>query len=134
MLARCLEPAVPLHHRVLPLALAELGGWRKRDILGWFADYTKDLMEWIRDQVCSAAPINEPLCVAWLSHFLSAHAPGLRGSRATARAMHHVGLAHGRAMEVMQSLGPHIPHAWQGNMTTIAAPVDWVGINNIPAN
>jgi beta-glucosidase len=28
--------------------------------------------------------------VAWLSHFMGFHAPGLRDIRATARAMHHV--------------------------------------------
>ena len=49
----------------------------------------------IGDRVWSAAPINEPWCVGWLSHFLGHHAPGLRDIRATARAMHHVLLAHG---------------------------------------
>jgi beta-glucosidase len=98
--------------------------------------------------------------------------------------MHHVGLAHGRAIEVMrglgmgnlgavcnmeyaapaddtpeaaaaaalydgyynrwflsamfkgeyptdvlEGLGPHMPDEWQADMATIAAPVDWVGIN-----
>ncbi len=54
-------------------------------------------MERIGDRVWSAAPINEPWCVGWMCHFLGHHAPGLRDIRATARAMHHVLLAHGRA-------------------------------------
>ena len=105
MLARGLRPALTLYHWELPSALADLGGWRNRDIAGWFADYAQVLCERIGDRIWSAAPINEPWCVGWLSHFLGHHAPGLRDIRAAARAMHHVGLAHGRATEVMRGLG-----------------------------
>ncbi len=105
MLARGLKPALTLYHWELPSPLNDLGGWRNRDIAGWFADYTEILCSRIGDRIWSAAPINEPWCVGWLSHFIGAHAPGLRDIRATARAMHHVGLAHGRAIEVMRGLG-----------------------------
>lgn len=105
MLERGIKPALTLYHWELPSALADLGGWRNRDIAGWFADYTQILCERIGDRIWSAAPINEPWCVGWLSHFMGAHAPGLRDIRATARAMHHIGLAHGRATQVKRGLG-----------------------------
>ena len=105
MLARGLKPAATLYHWELPQPLADLGGWRNRDIAGWLADFTESIMERIGDRVWSAAPINEPWCVGFLSHFKGHHAPGLRDIRATARAMHHVLLAHGRAIEVMRGLG-----------------------------
>ncbi len=105
MLERGLKPAATLYHWELPSPLADLGGWRNRDIAGWFADFTDVIMRRIGDRVWSAAPINEPWCVGWLSHFLGQHAPGLRDIRATARAMHHVLLAHGRATEAMRALG-----------------------------
>lgn len=184
LLARRIKPAATLYHWELPAPLADLGGWRNRDIAGWFADYAEVLMRRIGDRLWSAAPINEPWCVAWLSHFMGFHAPGLRDIRATARAMHHVGLAHGRAIAAMRALGmgnlgavcnfeyaapaddspeaaaaaqlydgiynrwflgamfkgeyppevlaglePHLPPGWQDDMTTIAAPVDWLGLN-----
>ena len=50
------------------------------------------------DRVSAIATINEPWCVAWLSHFMGIHAPGLRDIRAAARAMHHILLAHGLAV------------------------------------
>ena len=105
MLARGLKPCVTLYHWELPQALADLGGWRNPDIANWFADFTEVIMGRIGDRMYSAAPINEPWCVGWLSHFLGAHAPGLRDIRATARAMHHVMLSHGRATQVMRGLG-----------------------------
>ncbi|MEM8630232.1 MAG: GH1 family beta-glucosidase [Pseudomonadota bacterium] len=105
MLARGIKPAATLYHWELPSPLADLGGWSNRDIAGWFADFTETIMGRIGDRVWSAAPINEPWCVAWLSHFMGDHAPGLRDIRKAARAMHHVLLAHGRATEVMRGLG-----------------------------
>lgn len=105
MLERGLKPALTLYHWELPAALADSGGWRNRDIAGWMADYTEVICRRIGDRIWSAAPVNEPWCVGWLSHFLGQHAPGLRDIRATARAMHHILLAHGRAIEVMRGLG-----------------------------
>ena len=184
LLARGLRPAVTLYHWELPSALADRGGWANRDIAGYFADFATVVMRRIGDRVWSAAPINEPWCVAWLSHFLGHHAPGLRDIRAAARAMHHVGLAHGQGIAAMRALGmrnlgavcnfefaapadgsaeaaaaarlqdgiynrwflgamfcgeypadvleglaPHLPAGWQNDMATIAAPVDWLGLN-----
>lgn len=105
MLERGLKPLATLYHWELPSALADLGGWTNRDIAGWFADFTEIIMGRIGDRMHSVAPINEPWCVSWLSHFLGHHAPGKRDIRSAARAMHHVLLAHGRAIETMRGLG-----------------------------
>lgn len=105
MLERGLKPCATLYHWELPSPLADLGGWRNRDIAGWFGDFTETVMARIGDRMHSVAPINEPWCVGWLSHFLGHHAPGLRDIRATARAMHHVMLAHGTAIQTMRGLG-----------------------------
>ncbi len=105
LLARGLKPALTLYHWELPSPLADLGGWRNRDIALWFADFAELIGRRLGDRLWSVAPINEPWCVAWFSHFLGAHAPGLRDIRAAARAMHHVLLAHGRAIEALRAAG-----------------------------
>lgn len=105
LLARGLKPALTLYHWELPSVLADLGGWRNRDIAQWFADYATVIMDRIGDRVWSTATINEPWCVGWLSHFVGAHAPGLRDIRATARAMHHILLAHGTAVQAIRATG-----------------------------
>ncbi|WP_425100057.1 GH1 family beta-glucosidase [Tropicibacter sp. S64] len=105
MLARGIKPCATLYHWELPVPILDRGGWRNRDIADWFAEYTHAIMSRIGDRMFSVAPINEPWCVAWLSHFLGYHAPGLKDIRATARAMHHVLLAHGRAIQTMRDLG-----------------------------
>ena len=105
MLARGLKPMATLYHWELPSALADQGGWANPDIAHWLADFATVIMERIGDRVFSAAPINEPWCVAWLSHFMGLQAPGLRDIRAAAHAMHHVLTAHGRSVQAMRALG-----------------------------
>ncbi len=103
--ARGIRPFLTLYHWDLPSALADRGGWMNRDTCLRFADYAETLLGRIGDRVETVATINEPWCVAWLSHFLGAHAPGLRDIRAAARAMHHILLAHGMAMTRMRGMG-----------------------------
>ncbi len=105
MLEHNLKPAATLYHWELPVALAEQGGWCNRDIADWFANFTEVIMGRIGDRMFSVAPINEPWCVTWLSHYMGYHAPGLRDITAAAQSMHHVMLAHGRAIQTMRDLG-----------------------------
>ncbi len=105
MLERELKPAATLYHWEMPSALEDCGGWRNPDLAKWFGDFTEIVMRRLGDRMFSVAPINEPWCVGWLSHFEGVHAPGLRDIRATARAMHHVLCAHGTAIAQMRTLG-----------------------------
>lgn len=105
MLARGLKPFQTLYHWELPSALADRGGWANRDTTLRFADFAEAITRKMGDRVASIATINEPWCVAWLSHFLGVHAPGLRDIRAAARAMHHILLAHGLAIERLRGMG-----------------------------
>lgn len=105
MLERGIKPLATLYHWELPSALADKGGWRNRDTPKYFGEFAEIIMKRIGDRMSSVATINEPWCVAWLSHFLGHHAPGLKDIRATAHAMHHVLLAHGEAITAMRGLG-----------------------------
>lgn len=105
LLERGLKPNLTLYHWELPSALADLGGWRNRDIAHWFADYAQIIAARLGDRLHAIAPINEPWCVSFLSHFVGAHAPGLRDIRAAVRSMHHVLLAHGTAITALREMG-----------------------------
>jgi beta-glucosidase len=105
MIARGLKPNLTLYHWELPSYLADIGGWTNRDIAERFAEFTGVIINRIGDRVNHTATLNEPWCVAWLSYFLGGHAPGIRDIRAAVRAMHHVMLAHGKAIEVLKSHG-----------------------------
>lgn len=105
MVTRGITPSLTLYHWDLPSALAMQGGWTNRDIAARFADYARAVMARIGDRVAMTATLNEPWCIAYLSHFLGIHAPGLRDIRATAHAMHYTLLAHSRAMQALRADG-----------------------------
>lgn len=105
LLERKINPVAMLYHWDLPAALSDLGGWSNPDIANWFADYSEIVMKRIGDRIHGAATINEPWCVAWLSHYLGHHAPGIKNIRTAVRAMHFVLLAHSRSLSAMRSLG-----------------------------
>ena len=105
MLERGLKPFQTLYHWELPAALADKGGWMNRDTCNYFGDFTDVVTDRIGDRVAAIATINEPWCVAYLSHFLGHHAPGLKDIRAASRAMHHITLAHGIAMTRLRARG-----------------------------
>ena len=103
MLERGVKPFATLYHWDLPVRYARKGGWQTRDTANYFADYTDLVMRHFGDRLFSVAPINEPWCVSWLSHYWGHHAPGLQSISATAKAMHYVQLAHGLSIQVMRS-------------------------------
>jgi len=105
MLERGLKPAATLYHWELPSPLADAGGWQSADLPKRFGEFADLVAARFGDRLWSVAPINEPWCVGWMSHFLGQHAPGLRDIRATARAMHHVLVAHGAAVAALRARG-----------------------------
>jgi beta-glucosidase len=105
MLERGLKPYATLYHWDLPSTLQDKGGWMNRDIAGWFGEYAQLVGRHFGDRLHATATINEPWCVAFLSHFLGIHAPGYRDVRAASRAMHHVLLAHGTAIDALRAEG-----------------------------
>ncbi len=105
ILERGLKPFQTLYHWEMPSALADLGGWTNPDIAHRFGDFVDVITDRIGDRMHSIATLNEPWCVAYLSHFLGHHAPGLRDIRAASRAMHHVMKAHGVAMTRLRAKG-----------------------------
>lgn len=107
MLQRGLRPFATLYHWDLPSRLAAAGGWRERDIAHRFADYSALVARHFGDRLEAIAPINEPWCVAWLSHYDGEHAPGMRDIAAATKAMHYVLLAHGLAIAVLREAGCH---------------------------
>lgn len=105
MLDRGIKPFATLYHWDLPSALQDRGGWMNRDTTKAFADYAAQVSRHFGDRLESIATFNEPWCITVLSHFLGIHAPGYRDVRATARAMHHVVLAHGLGITAMREEG-----------------------------
>ncbi len=103
LLTAGIEPWICLYHWDLPQALDDRGGWTNRDCAGWFADYATVVARRYGDRVKQFATFNEPTLFTLLGYGFGWHAPGLTDRSALLRAIHHVNLAHGAAVEVLRA-------------------------------
>ena len=93
-----------LYHWDLPQTLEDAGGWRNRGTVHAFADYASVCFSKFGDLVDMWITINEPWCIAYLGHLTGEHAPGHTDWEETLRVVHHVNLAHGKAVQAYRTL------------------------------
>jgi len=118
-----IEPYITLFHWDLPLKLHQQGGWMNPNIIKWFADYTRVVVDRYSDRVKHWITLNEPQCFILLGHEAGTHAPGLKLPEADILQIgHNALLAHGRSVQVIRE------HAKQPARIGIAP----VGVVSIP--
>jgi beta-glucosidase len=111
LLDRGIEPWPTLYHWDLPQVLEDAGGWRNRDTVEAFVDYTDAITRRLGDRVNHWITVNEPWVAAYIGHLLGFLAPGLTDLKAANAAAHLMLVAHGRAVEVVRS---NVPEAKTG--------------------
>lgn len=97
---------VTLYHWDLPQHLEDAGGWLNRETAYKFQDYVQKTVLALGDRVYSYATLNEPFCSAYLGYEIGVHAPGYADINYGKKAAHHLLLAHGLAMIVLQADSP----------------------------
>jgi beta-glucosidase len=102
-----IEPWLCLYHWDLPQALDDLGGWTSRESAGWFADYAALIARRYGDRIKHFATFNEFSVFTLFGYGMDWGAPGIADRAAHLRAIHHVNLAHGDAVDVLRALVPH---------------------------
>lgn len=104
LLGAGITPLVTLFHWDTPVALERRGGWRARDMAGWFADYAAVVTRALSDRVTYWLTINEPRSFIGGAYVEPVQAPGEKLSRGDAlRAAHITFLAHGRAVQAIRA-------------------------------
>ncbi|MGA8651905.1 MAG: GH1 family beta-glucosidase [Xanthobacteraceae bacterium] len=104
LVAAGIEPWLCLYHWDLPQALQDLGGWTNRDCAQWFADYADLIARRYGDRVKRYATFNEPCVFTLFGYCLGGQAPGISDRAMLLRAIHHVNLGHGAAVDRLRAL------------------------------
>lgn len=98
------EPYITLFHWDLPLTIWHKGAWHNRDIVMWFEDYTKVVVDALSDRVSNWMTINEPQIFLGPSEHEGLQTSNARASHAQRLlAAHHTLLAHGRSVATIRS-------------------------------
>jgi beta-glucosidase len=110
LLAARITPMCTLFHWDFPQALYLRGGWRNRDVAGWFADYTTVVARRLSDRVRLWATQNEPQVFMSAGHLEGRHAPGDRLPMGEFLVAAHNSLrAHGRAVQALRATARAAP-------------------------
>ncbi len=102
LLAAGIQPFITLYHWDLPQALQDRGGWANPDSVGWFVDYAERMTRLYGDRVKHWITHNEPWVVSMLGNFTGTKAPGIAHLPTALKVAHHLFLAHGAAVPVIQ--------------------------------
>lgn len=100
-----IKPMVTLYHWDLPQVLQDQGGWAQRSTALAFQEFARVCFSAFGDLVDTWATVNEPWCSAYLGYLQGIHAPGITDPSQAYRAVHHLNLAHGFAVQAFRELG-----------------------------
>jgi beta-glucosidase len=105
LLARGIAPMLTLYHWDLPQGLQDRGGWANRETADRFAEYAAHVHAALGDRVGQWLTLNEPYCSAFVGHLEGRHAPGIRDEATAVSTVHHLLLAHGKAVQALRAAG-----------------------------
>jgi beta-glucosidase len=103
LLERGIRPVATLYHWDLPQYLEDAGGWTSRATVDAFAEYAAIMGAALGDRVQTWTTLNEPWCSAYLGYGQGGHAPGRHEPASALAAVHHLNLAHGRALQALRA-------------------------------
>ena len=123
LLAAGITPYVTLFHWDYPYELYCRGGWLSPDSPLWFAEYTDLIVKRLSDRVRHWMTFNEPQVFVGAGHQVGDHAPGDKlGLKEVLRVMHHVLLAHGRAVQAIRAGAKLLPQVGFAPCGTVRMP------------
>lgn len=114
-----IQPWVTLYHWDLPQCLEDKGGWKNRDIIQWFAEYTDVCTRHLGDDVKHWMILNEPGVFTMIGYLLGVHAPGKRGWFSFLKAAHHVAMAQAEGGRIVRANVPDAQVGTTFSMTDI---------------
>lgn len=98
-----MTPYATLYHWDLPQPLEDAGGWLVRDTAERFRDYAAITHAGLSDVIKHWMTLNEPWCSAFLGYGNGEHAPGRTEGTDALKAVHHLLLGHGLALDAIRS-------------------------------
>lgn len=105
LLARGVAPAVNLYHWDTPQWLEDRGGMMVREFSEWFADFADAAAQRLGDRVHTWFTMNEPTHPSLAGYVAGALPPFHKNGAAGLASVHHLLLAHGRAIQALRARG-----------------------------
>ena len=98
---------INLYHFDMPVALQNIGGWEKREVVEYFANYAKVCFELFGDYVDRWITFNEPIVHVEMGYLLQYHYPMEVDPKKAVLVGYHTQLASSRAIEEFKKTKLH---------------------------
>lgn len=102
LVASGIEPICTLFHWNLPMWMYNKGGWENPEIVEFFADYVKVVVDALSHKVRWWMTLNEPQCFVGVGYEAGRHAPFRTETAQIPHITRNAMLAHGRAVQVIR--------------------------------
>lgn len=76
-----IQPLVTLHHFSHPLWMEDAGAWTNPEVLSWFENFTRVVVEALGDLVAEWTTINEPNVYLTMGYILGTWPPGIENNK-----------------------------------------------------
>ena len=103
LLEKGIQPNATLNHWDFPQSLSEVGGWTNPQIVDRFVEYADVMFKKLGDRVDYWATHNEPKVIAVHGYLDGNFPPGHHSIREALLAVHHLYLAHGKAVQLYKA-------------------------------
>lgn len=98
-----IEPLCTLYHWDMPMWVYERGGWKNPEVVGYFAEYTKAVVDALSDKIRYWMTFNEPQSFVEGGYVMGVHAPFEKVSeREVETITRNVMLSHGKAVDIIR--------------------------------
>ncbi len=94
-------PNATMYHWDLPYQLQLKGGWGNREIVRWFTDYAKVLLDNFGEDIDYWVTFNEPIAT-YVGYGLGTFAPGLTDEKYARQALHNLLVCHGETVKLFR--------------------------------
>lgn len=105
LLENGIEPFCTLYHWDLPQTLQDIGGWKNRETIEAFTQYSEIMFQSFQGKIKYWTTFNEPWCVSFKAHYIGDLAPGEKNLQSALDVAHHLMIAHGRTVKLFRKLG-----------------------------
>lgn len=104
-----IEPMITLYHWDLPLWVDKERGWKNPQIVGWFLDYVKVVVDALSDHVRYWITINEPQMFIMSAYVIGNFAPFQHAVFSFRNCLRNCLLAHGKAVKLIRERAKRKP-------------------------
>jgi beta-glucosidase len=131
---RGMTPMVTLHHFSDPLWLMEMGGWEHEDTPALFNDFSRKIVEALKDEVNLWCTINEPNVYIFGAYVDGSFPPGKQNMDTAFAVLCNLARGHAAAYHTIHEIQPHARVGIAHHYRSFKAARSWLPLDKLVAD